>query len=790
MQRRILMYFRTLFIILYLLSSVSTFAQVSKSYTEIYDEFQKLEIDESQTFFVNDVFLQRDRGMFIFSKGSFHFFKPVNGAVRMAAFFGEGSFSFTPPTQVEMDQMERWYETPDFNKEFKEIFFVFTDDLFEEISSQSKAVTQSLEKTKYDAFAYDIRSYLLNEKYKELSTQILKPLCESKDLADFFLAFVKPNAGDIFAWSIDPWKDEEVRFYHGVFQTGGLNSYIEPISIFHKQEYYEQNVDLDKIDNDELKINKIESEIKINFDYEFFAEIKLNYTPVKDNFQWINFVIHRNVTIESVTDEQGNNLDFYKYPNEQFQFCVKLNEPAKKDETRQLNFKYKAEFLKRDQNRFQGTKLTTWYPNYGYREKINWDLKAEYPNNIDFIACGNKISEEKSGEEYRRSHWTTDIPIEDMIFDIGPFKVSEAKFNDLPVTIHTAEFDNAEYVIEDSKNSFMLFTELFGPIDYDKLDLVLATPQFDVQAAVQQMNLNGGTPGQITFTLDYATLAQSHPGYKTLFFGNIARVGGVEKGSFERNISQFVSGIWWEENITSRSYRDALFFHGISDYSSLIYVNKVMEDKEQFLDFLDMYKEIIYDAEKNFGNGIALGSISIGYRNNTSRTGHSFVLIKKAAWVLHMLRTLMLNPNTMDESSFTNFMKTFFQKYKRKSASINDFQRELTQFLGFDMKWFFDQWVHGTELPIYQYMYKTEETSDGKYIIKMKIKTEGVDDKFIMYVPLKIDFGSDQFARLRVPVQGKHSVWQSPPLPMEPDEVIFNDLKGVLCKVDEEDWED
>ena len=38
----------------------------------------------------------------------------------------------------------------------------------------------------------------------------------------------------------------------------------------------------------------------------------------------------------------------------------------------------------------------------------------------------------------------------------------------------------------------------------------------------------------------------------------------------------------------------------------------------------------------------------------------------KGAWVLHMLRTLMIDFKTMNEDRFTNMMRDFYQSYEGK----------------------------------------------------------------------------------------------------------------------------
>jgi aminopeptidase N len=122
------------------------------------------------------------------------------------------------------------------------------------------------------------------------------------------------------------------------------------------------------------------------------------------------------------------------------------------------------------------------------------------------------------------------------------------------------------------------------------------------------------------------------------------------------------------------------------------------------------------------------------------------------------------------------------------AASTEDFQKVVEKHVGIDMGWFFREWVYGTAVPSYKFAWKVGDPVDGKYKVTCRIEQSNVPDDFKMYVPIKIDFGNDKFARLRVLVEGKGAEFDLPLMPMKPEEVIFNDLNSVLCEVDDVSW--
>jgi hypothetical protein len=58
-----------------------------------------------------------------------------------------------------------------------------------------------------------------------------------------------------------------------------------------------------------------------------------------------------------------------------------------------------------------------------------------------------------------------------------------------------------------------------------------------------------------------------------------------------------------------------------------------------------------------------------------------------------------------------------------------------------------------------------------------------------MYVPIKLVLDGDRIGRIRIEVKGKETIYSTPPIAGELEELIFNDLESVLCEVEYEDWD-
>jgi aminopeptidase N len=199
---------------------------------------------------------------------------------------------------------------------------------------------------------------------------------------------------------------------------------------------------------------------------------------------------------------------------------------------------------------------------------------------------------------------------------------------------------------------------------------------------------------------------------------------------------------------------------------------------------------VIDNRKSLFVESSQAGPIWLGQRTSgTSTLGdYDLIVYKKGAWVLHMLRNMMLDLNTMKEDRFRGMMREFYSSYAGKDASTEDFQHVVEKNIGMDMGWFFKEWIYGTGIPSYKYAWRSDGVPGGKYKVSLRVDQANVPEDFQMYVPVKVDFGDGKMARLRVLVRGSHSEQDLPLLPLEPKKIVFNDLESVLCDVEEVGW--
>jgi hypothetical protein len=422
----------------------------------------------------------------------------------------------------------------------------------------------------------------------------------------------------------------------------------------------------------------------------------------------------------------------------------------------------------------------TWYPRYGFRTKVNYDLTFHTPTALKFASVGEKVLL-LEGEETSTSRWITRSPTHSASFNIGYFKESEIKDERIPpVTVFMAGTGHSqigsalieqgvlsgrhmeEQVGGDIANSISFFQDVYGKCIVDRL--------YATEIPLQH---GEAFPGLIH--LSWTTYQRtSQTGYDEVFRAHE------------------VAHQWWGIGVDFATYHDQWLSEGFSEYSGLWYMQTILKDNKKFFGVLESYKDqIVSNRHYLFGKGQEAGPISLGYRTHSSSTSGDYDLIiyKKGAWVLHMLRNMLIDLRTMNEDRFKNMLREFYTTYLGRQASTLDFQRIVSKHAGEEMGWFFAQWVHGTKIPEYRFAYRAAAADEGKCRVTCRIEQRNVPENFKMYVPMLIVFEGDKFVRLRVLVTGRKAEFDLPLLPMSPEKIILNDLNSVLCEVTNVSWD-
>jgi aminopeptidase N len=327
--------------------------------------------------------------------------------------------------------------------------------------------------------------------------------------------------------------------------------------------------------------------------------------------------------------------------------------------------------------------------------------------------------------------------------------------------------------VAEADASAQIFTAYFGPTPFKRLALTQQTAD----------NYGQSWPQLVWLPLSYFL----DDTFRHDFYGFDSR------GYFTAVAPHEIAHQWWGHTVTWASYRDQWMSEGFADTSASIFLQLVGNgDNSRFLKFWNDEHYLVTERNKEGFRAIDAGPVTLGYRLNNAKTGNNItreLIYAKGAYILHMIRMMMWSGRTGDQD-FKALMQDFAKTYRGKAATTEDFKAMVEKHMlpAMDlagngrMDWFFDQYVYGTALP----SYRLEYSLSGK-TLSFTVTQSGVDNSFMMRVPIYLEFADGRITRLgSVVTQGNNSVQQKVDLGQMgwkdmPKRVLLAQLADVLA---------
>ncbi len=734
-------------------SPASAQQPVFPTYSSMVDALQGLEPDETKVATISGFFLQRESASFSLEEGTITLCKPIGGKVRAAVFTGKATFSFTPPTKVEREQLERQLGVQIIEDEVESVLIIFADSTEQELKSGCTFTKQTPPSSAKSIIKNGI-SGIVSKESGFVDLDLTKTILEEKDNSLFFAIMDTKKYGELM-WSFNPYAEEQVQLSKRRSVSMIHSSFFEPIN----QYQAESEISSENFQKGDLEINNYIIDCTIGKDLEFAVSTTVRGILFAESAHWLYFYISKYIQVSSVS-MNGVELDFYA-GKEGGGCWVNLVQKFNRGDGISLKFECSSKNIMT--RLYDWTFLESsigWYPHSGYIKYAFFDATFHIPKRYTFVAVGDNVSKTEV-DEVVTTRWVTPTKIRNYSFNIGVFSTKKFDDKELPdFSIHSLNTDQRENVMQDIGLSFKFYQKIYGNLDIKHFD------------ATEISSLHGEAfPGMLH--LSYATFLDAE-----------------NSGGQEVFCAHEVAHQWWGIGVDFQSYHDQWLSEAFSEYSALMYMQATLNN-EKFFKMLKKYREKIVDKRKSMSGSrmTQSGPISLGRRTITSISPEDYDLVvyKKGAWVLHMLRHMFLDVKTMKEDAFFKIMKTFFETYKGKQATTKDFRNVIEQYVGNDVGWFFDQWVDGTEIPLYKFAYKVVE-QDGKFKVTCQVYQTNVSPEFRMSIPIKVDFGNNRVIRVRAMITGQKAVFDLPLMPLMPEDVILNDLESVLCEVETMDF--
>ncbi|NWF89748.1 MAG: hypothetical protein HXY50_09855 [Ignavibacteriaceae bacterium] len=341
---------------------------------------------------------------------------------------------------------------------------------------------------------------------------------------------------------------------------------------------------------------------------------------------------------------------------------------------------------------------STWFPcNDIPSDKALLDIRITNDSSQTSVSNGKLISIEKN-EERSTYYWKTFYPISTYLVCI--YSSNYIQFEDRYITASRDTLpikyfvlpDHLEKAKVDFKNTPKMiecFSKMFGEYPFIK-------EKYGIAEFLWQM----GAMEHQTITGIGSNFVSGNNFFEDIYVHELAHH-------------------WWGNAVGPATWKDIWLNEGFSTYSEAIYAE--------------------YKAGKDALKSTMISKFSDDFVNtlyNPGKNLFSTTIYDKGAWVLHMLRW------EVGDSTFFQILRTYFDTYKYKSASTNDFIKVCENISGRDLTDFFNQWVFkGTENITLDYEWYTTKLNDGKYKLTIELIQQQVQyNAYTFKLEVKIEY--------------------------------------------------
>jgi hypothetical protein len=705
---------------------------------------------------VNNLLLQRDAAEFLLRSGEIYFVTEVDGRTTAAIFFGDGELSLTPPIDAEKHSMVLFTGEPMLKESFTKLVLRFTDKTFDQVkaSAQAQMKTNGPQAARaHDAYN-DNQSLLRKTLRRNMELRTLVDLYNTQR-PGFFTAFIDGKRYNKLVFQYDPLgipsvSPEEVLLSSYGESDGG------DWTAFHRAEEYAKGTASSDEDHRiyDITHHQIDAAIRGT---KFTATDTLTFRVLDAGARVLPFRLFAPLRVSRVRDEKDRDISFVQEKkDEDAELGIIWPEPLEKGKTYKVTVDYAGGDVLIDVgggNFFvAGAARLTWYPNNtgsSFGDRATFDVSFGYPKNFVLIGTGESTGPEKQDGNLNIARWSSgETTLAVAGFNYGGFKKKQVL--DAETGYNIEFYANEEAVVSDgvgsmstlgkagsmladAQNSTRIFDLFFGKLPFKRL------------ALTQQPAGNFGQAWPTLVYMPFTAFMDSTQRY-------LATGGNIRFATanfFEYVAPHEIAHQWWGHMVGWKSYRDQWMSEGFAEFSASLYIQMALRDEGKYLDFWKEQRDRITQArpETNGLKPYTVGPVTQGRRLSSGRTraAYQFLVYPKGAYILHMLRQMMKDQSQGGDRRFIAMMQDFIKSHYNQDVSTEDLKRIVEKHMtpqmdltrNQRMDWFFEQWVYGTEMPSYQFDYKF----DGDGALTGKVTQSGVSPKFMMLVPLYVDFG-------------------------------------------------
>jgi len=714
-----------------------------------------------ETIQVNNLELHRDAATFTFRSGVFAFYGEVNGKVTGAAFKGDGHLHIVPPTAEERHNLSIANHTEEFDEDFDQVVFRFTDDTAAELHKASAGKSGASEPC--IRAAQEFQSFARLKLHDNFDLRILQDVM-SPAPGGYFMAEIHGKKDPHLTFVIDPQgaasvAPEEVELMN-------WNDWGESIPLaFHRAAEYRNGVATGTEANAPYRILNEGLDVTIEKSGYLVGIATVEVHADQDGVAVVPLDLYPTLRVTRAETAKGDALDFVQEKKEDDpDFGVMLAKPLSKGESTTIRITYGGKDVVMNEGgaNYYPIARESWYPNAssGLGNYATYRMLFHVPKGLELIATGTKVSDSSDGK-LTTTEWKTDVPLAVVGFNLGRFTMKEAiveqkNADNLTVDAYanTTPPDNFSQMsggvlgtlstssmlpvqLSQAEVASRLYTSYFGPLPFARV------------AVTQQYACNYGQSWPMLVYLPicgFLDTTQQH------FMGL-----HPEDMYWKVVTPHEVAHQWWGQTVGFQSYRDQWMSEGFADTSASIFLQATRSKPDEFHEFWKQQRKLITEKNAQGFRPIDVGPVTMGFRLSTQKTGWNIyenLVYPKGAYILHMIRMMMWNPKEGD-TLFIATMHDFLQTYRLRAATTEDFkamvEKHMSPQMNLDsnhrMDWFFNEYVYGTELPTYHFESQVTQNGDATSL-HFKLTQAGVPADFKMLVPIYLEMADGKVLRM------------------------------------------
>lgn len=323
----------------------------------------------------------------------------------------------------------------------------------------------------------------------------------------------------------------------------------------------------------------------------------------------------------------------------------------------------------------------------------------------------------------------------------GPYIIRSLRFGNYEIQFYAkpGSEGRVENYAELMGNALQFYTKQYGQ------------PAFGTKFVVAQID-------------DESLDAYSAPGMEFL----AAKLFDPSRPAPEDRLQREVAYQWWGQTVGLKSFDDAWISQGLAEWSGFAL-------REQSLTGgpLDAAQREMQERALTFEQTASIARAPSALDDQSA--AYQSIVFYKGAMVFRMLR------EAIGTEQFDRLLRTFFEQYRGKSASIDDFEKLTSQVVGQNMRYFFAQWVEGTGVPEFSVEYQIIRTRGGKFRSRGTIKQNFETLRMPVEVMLRSE-GGNQTTTLRMEDKSEDFNFESNGQPLE---VVIDPNNKILRMSDD-----